>query len=65
MSTKTTMKKMPKTLYVRRDVDGEDEFLVAAEQIRDHCDLEEDRIVGEYELVEHLKVSTEVKAIPT
>lgn len=59
------MKKLPKTLFVRREVDGDEIFLVAEEAIRSHCDLEEVRIVGKYELVEQVKLTAEIKTIPT
>jgi hypothetical protein len=57
------MKALPKTLYVRRDIDGEDTYLVPTETLREQGDLEERRIVGEYRLVQTLVVSTKVNAV--
>lgn len=55
------MKSLPKTLYVRRDTDGDETFLVAEETLRDQSDLEEKRIVGEYKLVQTFEVTAEVE----
>jgi hypothetical protein len=57
------MKALPKTLYVRHDIDGEDTYLVPTETLREQADIEERRIVGEYQLVQTLVVSTEVKSV--
>lgn len=57
------MKALPKTLYIRREADGNSSYLVAEETVRDQSDLTEKRIVGEYKLVQTLEVTTEVKAV--
>lgn len=57
------MKALPKTLYVRREVDRDTTYLVAEESVRDQSDLTEKRIVGEYKLVQTLEVTTEVKTV--
>ena len=57
------MKPLPKTLYVRRETDGDEDYLVAQETLREQSDLDEKRIVGEYKLVQTLIVSAEVKAV--
>jgi len=57
------MKALPKTLYIRREVDGNNSYLVAEETMRDQSDLAEKRVVGEYKLVQTLEVTAEVKAV--
>lgn len=42
--------KFPQKLYVYRDVDGEDTYLLCYETPRECADLQEDRLVGIYEL---------------
>lgn len=55
--------KLPKTLYIRREADGKESYLVAFETTREHCDLEEVRIVGEYRLVKPLKVKVTAEVV--
>ena len=55
--------KLPKTLYVRREVDGKETYLVAGETTREHCDMDETRTVGEYRLVKQMEVIAEVVTI--
>ena len=62
-------KKLPKTLYVRREVDRDYAlardyaYLVAEEQLREHLSVSETRLVGKYQLVEQVELSTEVKTV--
>jgi len=57
------MKKLPKKVYVHREWDGDDWYLVADEKLADAADKDEKRTVGVYELVETLTVTTEVKFV--
>lgn len=54
------MKPLPKTIYIRREVDGDTSYLLAEESLKDQCDLNEIRAVGEYRLVQSLMVHAEV-----
>jgi hypothetical protein len=56
-------KKLPKTLYVRREVDGDNAYLVAEESMREQLDVTETRLVGEYKLVSQCEVSAEIKTV--
>jgi len=56
-------KKLPKMLYVRREVDRDYAYLVAEEQLREHLSVSETRLVGKYQLVEQVELSTEVKTV--
>ena len=42
--------KFPKKLYVYREQDGKDTYLLCYETPRECADLQEDRLVGIYEL---------------
>jgi hypothetical protein len=55
--------KLPKTLYVRREIDGDANYLVAEETLRDQLDAVEKRLVGRYELVSTQEVSAEIKSV--
>ena len=56
-------KKLPKTLYVRREVDGDNAYLVDEESMREQLDVTETRLVGEYKLVSQCEVSAEIKTV--
>lgn len=55
--------KLPKTLYVRREVDGTETYFIAGKTTREHCELDETRIVGEYKLVKQMEVIAQVMTI--
>lgn len=48
--TKATKGKLPKKLYVYREQDGDDAYLLCYETLRECADLQENRQVGIYEL---------------
>ncbi len=52
--------KFPKKLYVYKEKDGEDTYLLCYETPRECADLQEDRLVGIYELVATGKVAVSV-----
>ena len=54
---------LPKTLYVRREADGKESCLVAGETVREHCVINETRIVGEYKLGQRMEVEAQVVTI--
>lgn len=56
-------KSLPKTIYIRKEIDGDQTYFVAGETAKEHGELTEKIIVGEYKLVQTLEVSTEVKAV--
>lgn len=53
--------KFPKKLYVYKEKDGEDTYLLCYETPRECADLQEDRLVGIYELVGIGKVAVNVE----
>ena len=62
MSKETDRTKLPKTVYVRREEDRGETFLVVKEEIRDHLAVCEERIVGTYKLMDTQEISAEIKA---
>ena len=57
------MKALPKTVYIRREIDGDESYLVSEETMRAQTDLTEKRIVGKYTLVQTFEVTAEVKTV--
>ena len=56
---------MPKTLYVYREIDwNNEEFLTAHTDMQDCASLGEERIVGIYTLEKVVRLTTKAEAVP-
>lgn len=55
------MKALPKTLYVKYEQDGDENYLIAGETQRELAEMSETVTVGKYQLIETAKVSMEEK----
>jgi hypothetical protein len=56
-------KTLPQTIYVRLQQDRDDQWLQAEINLRDHLDIDETRLIGEYKLVARHEVTAEIKAV--
>lgn len=61
MSKKSQKALFPKTLFARREHDGEETYLTVEDTAQAHADQEKTIDVAEYQLVRTLVVSTEIK----
>ena len=60
------MKKLPKTIYVRWEDDGQGgQFLTCSEEWETHAELGQKLTVGTYQLAETDYVISETKKVPT
>lgn len=55
------MKKLPKTIYVKREQDGDDSFLIADEDLSGISEAEETIAAGEYVLQRMVKVTNKTQ----
>jgi len=49
--------KLPKTVFIRYDGEGDDRFLNVTESLNDHAEMGVSHRVGKYQLVEQMDVS--------
>jgi hypothetical protein len=54
-------KKLPKVIYVFREVDGDDSYLLCADDVEELSQMGEVRKVGVYELKEEKTLTTKVE----
>jgi hypothetical protein len=47
----------PAILYVKREIDGEDVFLLCDEDPREHAELDEEIEIAEYQLVRKMTIA--------
>ncbi len=58
-----TKKRFPDTIFVYKELDGDEEYFVTSDELSSLANLDEDRIVGIYTLKEIKTLQTEVKLV--
>lgn len=54
---------MPNIIYIFKDKDGEEEYFIASDNVNNLSDINEDKIIGVYELKEVKTLKTEIKLV--